>query len=101
MNYPELFIELNREFSEDISLGVCIAAGIHMITNASEKDFYEKGRYAKKVNKKIRKALWEYSKDDIKLILDIESKIHDWEFCRTLEGLGGCTRKTFKELIGK
>lgn len=99
MNYPELFSELKNEFSDDIALGVCVALGIHISTKITEKDITKPGRYGQKVTKKIRNALWEYSSDDVDLIIRIEAMVYEWDTRRSMDGFGGCVRKTFRELI--
>lgn len=101
MNYQNLYNDVAEEFPHNIALGVCIASGIHLSTTIKDKDIDEEGRYTKRVTKKIIKALWEYSAEEMKTIMAIWNVVHDFYTRKTLEGLGGCEIKTFKELIGE
>jgi len=99
MNFPQLFNDLKKEFPEHIALGVCVAMGIHLSTKIKEKDLSPKGNFEKRVEKKIRNTLWEVSEKDLELIIKLWKCVYDWDIRRALEGLGGCERKTFTQLL--
>lgn len=98
MNYKKLYAAVKDEYSDDIALSVCIAYSIHMQTDIEDEDLTESGRYQKRIEEQIRYVLWE--NDDIDLIIDIESRVYEWDISNSLSGLGGCIPKLFKEIKG-
>lgn len=98
MNYNRLYAAVKEEYSEDIALSVCIAFSIHMQTDIEDEDLTESGRYQKRIEENIRDVLWE--NDNIDLIIDIESRVYEWDISNSLNGLGGCIPKLFKEIKG-
>lgn len=91
MNYNRLYAAVKEEYSEDIALSVCIAFSIHMQTKIEEE-------YQKRIEENIRDVLWE--NDNIDLIIDLESRVYQWDISNSLNGLGGCKPKLFKEIKG-
>jgi len=101
MNYNRLYAAVKEEYSEDIALSVCIAFSIHMQTDFKEWDYddiQDSGRFQKRIEENIRDVLWE--NDDIDLIIDLESRVYQWDNSNALDGIGGCTAKLFKEIKG-
>jgi len=98
MNYNRLYDAVREEYSEDIALSVCIAFSIHIQTKIEEEDLTDSGRYQKRIEENIRDVLWE--NDDIDLIIDLESRVYQWDISNVLDGIGGCKAKLFKEIKG-
>jgi hypothetical protein len=99
MNYNKLYAAVKEEYSEDIALSVCIAYSIHLnLKIEDDDDMTDSGRYQKRIEENIRSVLWE--NDDIDLIIDLESRVYEWDISNSLSGLGGCTPKLFKEIKG-
>ena len=98
MNYNKLYAAVREEYSEDIALSVCIAFSIHIQTEIEEEDLTDSGRYQKRIEENIRDVLWE--NDDIDLIIDLESRVYEWDNSNALDGIGGCTPKLFKDIKG-
>ena len=94
MNYSKLYSAIAEEFSPKIALMVLQIVTISMTTKIP-KDL----NLASKVEKKARKLLWEESRADIELALKIFECVHSWDTRQSLQGLGGCVTKTFKELM--
>lgn len=98
MNYNRLYAAVKEEYCDDIALSVCIAFSIHMQTKIEEEDLTESGRYQKRIEENIRDVLWE--NDNIDLVIDLESRVYEWDISNALDGIGGCTPKLFKEIKG-
>ena len=96
MNFAKLHSAISEEFSPKIALMVVQIVTINMTTKFPE----DISRFAEKVEKKARKLLWEESRADIELALELCTVCHDWEIRQSMNGLGGCERKSFKELLG-
>ena len=96
MNFAKLYSAISEEFSPKFALMVIQIATINMTTKIP-KDI---STFAGKVEKKARKLLWEESRADVDLALALVDCVHAWEIGQSMNGLGGCVRKSFKELLG-
>ena len=94
MNYYRLYSAISEEFGPKIALMVLQIVTINMTTKIP-KDL----NLAAKIEKKARNLLWEESRADIELALQIFNVTYDWGTCKSMQGLGGCVTKTFKELM--
>jgi hypothetical protein len=101
MIYPELFNDLKKEFPENIALGVCVAVGIHLSTKPKKKDLEVEGGFEKRVEKKIRKTLWENTEKDLIYIVRLWKCVHFWMIQRSLGGNGVCEKKTFIKMLSE
>ena len=100
MNHLRIFNEIKADFGEQIALSVCQINAIHLTTKVKKKDMgSNSGSFAARVTKKATKLLWELSPEDFQLALALWGCVHDWEIKQALDGLGGCEKKTFKELL--
>ena len=100
MNFTEVYEAVSAEFSPNIASGVVVALAINLSTKVKDKDMVTEGRFTKKINKKIWDTLWEYSEDEVNLIIKIRDNWSAFELSKSFNGLGGCRKKTLKELIG-
>lgn len=96
MNYTNVYNAIAEEFSPKLALMVIQILTINMTTKIP-KDI---STFAGKVEKKARKLLWEESRADVDLALALVDCVHSWEIGQSMHGLGGCERKSFKELLG-
>lgn len=95
-----IFKTLKSEgFRDEVSLGVLQFLTVLLSTTVKVKDFKESGKFLEKVSKKSKRVLWRLSKDDFDLVYRLSMSWHDWDIGQTLNGLGGCTAKTFRELL--
>jgi hypothetical protein len=77
---------------------VVMAHGIHLTTKPSKKDMCKGGGFGRKVNDKIKSALWSLDEDLVSEVLFVNSLIGSYEIGQALHGLGGCVQKSFSEL---
>ena len=94
MNYSKIYDTIAEEFSPKIALMVVQIITISMTTKIP-KDL----KLMSKVERKARKLLWEESRADVDLALALVDCVHSWEIGQSMNGLGGCERKSFKELL--
>ena len=99
MKYSDVYNAVSLEYGNECALTVCQILAIGMATKVKRKDLECKGRYAKRIDKKVRNALWETDDEVLDLALKCWHVVHDWTIGIDMEGLGGCKRKTIKELV--
>ena len=63
----------------------------------SQKDLAQTGRFGARLEKRIRKALHEET--ELELIIKLCFAVYEVETSHSLQGLGGCTAKSFKEVL--
>ena len=97
MELTKLYSIANQEFPHSVCIGLCAAHAIHLSMSIKLKDITETGRFWGRVEKKIRKTLWQESELD--LIVKLCFVVYDVELSHSLHGLGGCTPKTFNEVL--
>ena len=94
MTHYEIFKAISAEYPEHIAL-----AAIQIYTiNLSTKPKLN-GKFEQKIIKKANKLLCEMEEEDKELAIKIWKVIYDWITRQSLQGLGGCEIKTFKQLI--
>lgn len=98
MNHIEIFNAIKADFGEEVALSACLINSINLTMKVKKKDWTSSNR-EERITKKARKLLWELSDEDFSLAMIIWDLIYDWEVKQTLDGLGGCETKTFKELF--
>jgi hypothetical protein len=100
MEHLRIFNAIKADFGEQIALSVCQINAICLTTKVKRKDIGSHGgSFAERVTKKATKLLWESSPEELELALALWGCVHDWEIKQSLDGLGGCEKKTFKELL--
>jgi hypothetical protein len=100
MNHLRIFNEIKADFGEQIALNVCQINAICLTTKVKRTDINGRGgSFTKRVIKKAKKFLWESSPEELELSLALWGCAHDWQIKQSLDGLGGCEKKTFKELL--
>jgi hypothetical protein len=96
MTYYEIFKAISAEYPEHIAL-----ASVQIYTINLSTKLKLNGKFEQKIIKKSNKLLWEMSESDRELAVSIWQVIYHWLNCQSLQGLGGCEVKTFKQLLGE
>jgi len=94
MDFYKIFSAIKLEYPENIALA---AMQIYTL-NLSLKPRLE-GKFEEKIIKKAKKVLWQVSDSDFDLAVKIWKAIYSWQCCQSLQGLGGCKAKTFKQIL--
>lgn len=99
-NYNTVFSAIGDEFSQEIALA---AIQIHTLNLTpvvnSQDEFYDNP--SEFLRNQARKVLWEMSFEDFCTAWKVYRCIHEWESRQSLQGLGGCVTKTFKQLVAE
>lgn len=99
MELQQLYHLASKEYSHNVCIGLCAAHAIHLSLPIKLKDVTEAGRFWGKVEKKIRKVLWQETELD--LIVRLCFAVYDVEVSHALQGDGGCKPKTFSEVLSE
>ena len=97
MELQQLYRLARKEYSHSVCIGLCAAHAIHLSMSIKLRDMTETGRFWGRVEKKIRKTLWQ--EPELDLIVKLCFAVYDVELSHSLQGLGGCTPKTFTEVL--
>ena len=99
-DFTRIYNAINEEFNNpELAMIVVQIYTIHLTTKVKSKDWTHAGHLTEKVIKKSKKVLWEYPIDDVELAISLWQCVYDWEIGQSMDGLGGCEKKTFKELL--
>ncbi len=99
MKMPYIYDMINKDFGHVIALYSTVLISSGVIISPSYKDLSDPVSREKKLLKSFDNLLWELDEKDRALCLKIRSLWYDFETCKMLHGLGGCTKKTLKELV--
>ena len=99
-DFTKLYDTVKAEFNDEIALSVVQILTINLTTKIKKKDMNVKGIFRDKILKKAKKALWQLDDDTFELSVKIWDVYPSWITRQEMHGLGGCTIKTFKELLG-
>ena len=99
MELQQLYHLARKEYSHNVCIGLCAAHAIHLSLPIKLRDITEAGRFWGKVEKRIRKVLWQ--EPELDLIVRLCFAVYDVETSHVLQGLGGCTPKTFSDVISE
>lgn len=94
MNYHKIFSAICLEFPDNIALAAVQVYSLNMVLKPSDN-------FEAKIIKKAKKLLWEMSDSDFDLAIKIWKAIYSWQCRQSLQGLGGCKAKTFKQLLAE
>jgi hypothetical protein len=101
-DFTKMYDAINLEFGNpELAMMVIQIYTINLTTKTKLSHLQESGKFTDKVIKKAKKVLWQYSHDDVELAIKLWQCIHIWEIGQSMNGLGGCEKKTFKELLKK
>jgi GTPase Era involved in 16S rRNA processing len=96
-----VFKAINEEFDEKIAISVVQVITINSTLKLRDSEWSVAGQRVKRITKRARKVLFELNDDEFHLVMSLLDVSHDWKNKQSLQGLGGCEVKTFKELLGK
>lgn len=100
MDYLRVYNAIVSEgFKPLVAISVVQIMTINMTLRTNFKDLKEPGRFEKRILKKASKALWELSDSDFSESVALWKACYDWEIGQDFNGLGGCTTRTFRELV--
>ena len=99
MELQQLYRLARKEYSHNVCIGLCAAHALHLSLPIKLKDMAKTGRFREKVEKKIRKVLWQ--EPELDLIVELCFAVYDVEVSHVLQGMGGCTPKTFSDVISE
>lgn len=99
-DFTKIYNAINEEFSNpDLAMMVVQIYTINLTTKLKLSHLQESGKFTAKIIKKAKKVLWQYSSDDVELAIDLWQCIPNWASGQSMDGLGGCEKKTFKQLL--
>lgn len=96
MKYYEIFKAMSAEHPEHVALAAIQIYAINLSTRPKLN-----GKFEQKIIKKANKLLWELTIEDRELAIKLWQVAYQWATCQSLQGLGGCTTKTFKQLLSE
>jgi hypothetical protein len=92
MDFYRIFNAIKSEYPENIALSAIQIYSLNLALKPSNN-------FETKIIKKAKKLLWEMSDSDFDLAVKIWKAIYSWQCCQSLQGLGGCKAKTFKQIL--
>jgi hypothetical protein len=98
MNIIKTYTTVCAEYGHATALRVLSILTIHLTLKVKESDV-EVGNFQKRIEKKARKFLWEELYEDVTEALKIEQALFTYDLRFELDGLGGCSRTTLKEIV--
>jgi hypothetical protein len=100
MKFQELYNQVESEFDAEIALCVIQIMSINLLLKPKVAEMMGEKSFEERIIKKAKKLLWEVDADIVEQSIQVWNQVHDWETHKTLQGLGGCEYKTFKQLLG-
>lgn len=103
--YVAVYNALNSEFGFFIASIVCGMLHIHLSKEITLQHLEESGLFTKELEEDFREKFYRItnSSDNAKAAYDLALECwrvsYDWQVRQSLQGMGGCKAKTFKELI--
>jgi hypothetical protein len=103
--YEKIYNALNSEFGFFVASIVCGMLHIHYTKEITLQHLEEAGLFAKELEREFKQEFHQLihnsnnAKSAYELALQCWRVAYDWETRQTLQGLGGCKSKTFKELL--
>lgn len=100
----EMFREIEREFSTQHAIAAFQMRSIAASMKFNKYNLFDGEsacKYKADRDKKIKRAFKGYSSQFVQECLNIYNAMYEWEIANNFDGLGGCTKKTFTELVEK
>jgi len=101
MKFQDLYDGVLAEFDAQTALCVVQIYTINLLLPIRQSELLKRGLREKRIIKKAKKLLWEVDVDIVEQAIRLWRVSYDWEIRQSLHGLGGCKKKTFKELLQK
>jgi hypothetical protein len=102
MNHQRIYNELYQDFGPVIALSVCQVNAINLTMKVKTRD-WKSGSFNRtdRVIKKAQKLLYELDQNDFNLVIALWKNVNVWQVGQDMDGLGGCEKKTFLQLLEK
>lgn len=100
MNFTKIYNAVAAEFDADIALYVVQICSINILLKPKLSELSGKKSFEDRIIKKAKALLWEADENQVETALEIWRVSYDWSVRQSLNGIGGCTQKTFKQLLG-
>lgn len=101
MKFMKLFEAVADEFDMDVALAVVQIITIQLRLKPKMKELTGEKSFEERVITKAKDVLWETDSSIVEQAIQVWRVTHDWDVRQTMAGLGGCEKKTFKELLTK
>lgn len=99
MNPYKISKDLRAEgFDEEVISNVVVINGLHMSKKIRPRHIDTIGLYTQELKEKSRDVLWETTDKVFGEAWELSQIIYDYELTHSLNGLGGCVAKTYREL---
>ena len=99
MQLVEIYKIVESEYDHHHAILVVSALAIKLTTKTKVKDFNSPGNFTNRINKKTRNLMWEEDPELIELVIRIRDAVAEYEQRQELNGLGGCVRKSLKDIV--
>jgi len=100
MKNQEIFSIIRNEFTEEIAVNATILILINKTLMPYNEEMVNNGLYVERLKSQYVNVLWQLDKEKQDLCMKIWDVWHIFEIGHDMDGLGGCKKKTLKELIG-
>lgn len=100
MKYYDLFKQIvGEDYSEEVALTVIQIMTIHLSKKITLSHIENKGEFSNEIIEDAKSLLFQTPEEVVKEALQIWSVMYDYEISQSLHGLGGCKKKTFRQLV--
>jgi hypothetical protein len=96
MNATNIFNAVREEYDEETAITVVCVLTIATTVSLKKKDFQKEGRYVKRRNKRIKQFVAATEEE-----IEIMDALYEYTTRIAMEGVGGCTVATIKEIVAK
>ncbi len=99
MNFIKVFKEIKKDFGEDVAIITSIILAINYSKKIKPKHLQGKGLFAEEVIKKAKTVLYSIDPEIVNTAITCWKCTPEFITTNDLEGLGGCKKKSFKQLV--
>jgi hypothetical protein len=101
MKFMKVWCAVADEFGIEAAVLVSQITTIQMTLKPTMKELQGVKSFGDRVIKRATEVLWEEDPKRVEQAIDIWRVSYDWQIRQEMAGLGGCEKKTFKELLTK
>ncbi len=99
MKFMNVWCAVADEFGNEVAMLVIQITTIQMTLKPTMKELQAVKSFKARVIKRAKEVLWEQEPDRVEQAIDLWRVSYDWQIRQEMAGLGGCEKKTFKELL--
>ena len=100
MKNLSVYNDIFKEFDDqEIALNATILISINCAIYPTDDELFTNGLYVDRLKEYFDTVLWELPQEKRELCLKIWKAHHTYNICKDLNGLGGCVKKSYKEII--